>query len=178
MDINLKNYENKNRDGSSRSRSTKTTATSTGGNECFQRNKLDKKVNRMVKKVDWIELVFVVICLIFAIAISFYHMSYDGYLGINNDQWDTIWAISENALSLSMCVLIFLIAYGVLRVLFKWVFMPYFILKLIYHVSCYAKIYLCSENRWENIWSFVCVILIMIGLLFTIILIRRRVYVA
>jgi len=124
------------------------------------------------------ELFFVLSCIFFAISTCLYHMSYDGYLGLTNQVWNTIWAISENGICLMMCLLINLLTAGILRILFTWIFIPYFVVKLTYHISCYANIYVCSKEDWGIIWGFICVTLIMIGLVFSIILIRRKNYVA
>jgi hypothetical protein len=108
-----------------------------------------------MRKVDTIELIAVVVCLLFAIAISLYHLSYEGYLGLSESSWGTVWAISENGFSLSLVTMIGIGVYlsEVIRKIFKFVFIPYFILKLIYHYSCYSGKILLPEDSWRNVWS-------------------------
>ncbi len=123
-------------------------------------------------KIDIVESVVIVICLIFIIAMSFYHISFNGYLGIGEKTWDVIWAFSENGLLLFMSYLISMLTAGVLRMFFQWIFIPYFSLKLIYHLSCYSGIYLFSPQVWGNIWSVVLVFIFLIFLI--LILIKKR----
>jgi hypothetical protein len=116
----------------------------------------------MIPKYDKIG---VIICLLFAIVISFYHLSYDGYLGLNDSQWGSIWAIAENGFSLTICILISLLSKGILKSIFKYLFIPYFIIKLVYHFSCYSGIYLFSKNYWEWIWSIICIVCFIVSIL-------------
>jgi len=113
-----------------------------------------------------IETIAVVICLLFAIAISLYHVSYEGYLGLSNRFWGSLWAISENGLSLTLCFLVVIYSYGILQKLFTWLFIPYFSIKLIYHFSCYSKIYLINSEAWRYVWSIVLVALIISSLIY------------
>jgi hypothetical protein len=126
-----------------------------------------------VKRINWFEFGFISICMLFIVAISLYHISYDGYLKLPESTWNTIWAIAENGFSLTLCALIVILTAGILRLTFKWVFIPYFILKLIYHISCYAKVYLLSETTWEYIWSIVLVLIIIASLTYCLILTRK-----
>jgi len=118
-----------------------------------------------------VETIAVVICLLFAIAISLYHVSYEGYLGLSDKFWGSLWAISENGLSLTLCFLVAIYSYGILQKLFTWLFIPYFSIKLVYHFSCYSKIYLVSSDVWRYVWSIVLIFIILIGL---IIVIKKR----
>jgi hypothetical protein len=127
-----------------------------------------------MKKTDLIEIVPVAVCLLFAIAISLYHVSFEGYLGLSLKFWRSVWAISENGFSLALCVLVLIYSSGILNKLIKFVFIPYFALKLIYHLSCYSGIYLFSVDTWESIWSYVLVILFIVSLVYCLILIRKR----
>jgi hypothetical protein len=125
-------------------------------------------------KVDWFEIGVISLCLLFVTAISLYHISYNGYLGISENGWSTIWAVAENGFSLFLCVLVANAIQGTIRKLFNWIFVPYFALKLIYHVSCYSGIYLLSKEIWEFIWSFVLVFMIIGSLLYCFNLTRNR----
>jgi hypothetical protein len=126
------------------------------------------------KKIDVIELSAVVLSLLFAIVISLYHMSFNGFEGLSSDQWATVWAIAENSLSLLMVALISIFAgKGILRTMFSWVFIPYFITKLIYHYSIFSQTYMLSPKTWENIWSFTCVFLLGTGLFYCLNSIRK-----
>lgn len=127
-----------------------------------------------MKKTDLIEIIPVAVCLLFAIAISLYHVSYEGYLGLPLKFWRATWAISENGFALVLCFIISLNTIGVMQMIFRWVFMPYFILKLIYHLSCYSGVYLFSVDTWENIWSVILVMLFIVSLVYCLILIRKR----
>jgi len=110
----------------------------------------------------------------FAIAISLYHVSHEGYLGLTDAQWGSVWAISENGLSLSLCFIISVYSCGVLRIISKYVLIPYFIIKLIYHFSCYSGIILLSEEIWGVIWSYILVSLLTVCLIYCLTLTRRN----
>ena len=127
-----------------------------------------------MRRVDLIEIVPVALCLLFAVAISLYHVSFDGYLGLSEKSWGTVWAIAENGFSLLLCGIVILNTSGIVRQMFQWVFVPYFVLKLVYHISCYSGLYLFSINTWEIVWSLVLVILFIVSLIYTLILIRKR----
>jgi hypothetical protein len=126
------------------------------------------------KKIDVIEISAVTLSLLFTIFISLYHISYNGFEGLSSNQWNIIWAIAENSFSLLSSGLIIIYAgSGIIRTMFKWIFIPYFITKLIYHFSLFSQIYILPKNVWENIWSFICVFLLGIGLFQCLKLIRR-----
>lgn len=125
-----------------------------------------------MSKIDWIELLFIVTCLLFTLAISLYHISYNGFLSLSESEWGTVWAISENGLSIMMSIIIAIYSYGSIKKLFKYLFIPYFSLKLIYHASCYSGWYLMSLSAWESVWSIAMLVMIIAG--FCIILIQGR----
>lgn len=126
-----------------------------------------------MRKIDLIEVYAVVACLLFAITISLYHVSFDGYLGLSERTWSVVWAVSENGFALILCHIVSIYLCGVVRKVFRYVLMPYFILKLIYHVSCYSGLYLMSKEAWEELWSYVLVVLIIVCLAYCINLIRK-----
>ncbi len=126
-----------------------------------------------MRRLNLIEIVPVALGLLFMIVISLYHVSFDGYLGLSEKSWGTVWAIAENGFSLLLCGIVILNTYGVMKIVFKWVFVPYFVLKLIYHISCYSGIYLFSVDTWEVIWGYVLAILFVVMLVYSFILIRR-----
>lgn len=128
----------------------------------------------MFKKIDWFEFTVISICLLFATAISLYHISFDGYLGLTEAQWSTVWAVAENGFSLFLCYLVAQSTAGIIKVLFNWLFIPYFALKLVYHVSCYSGIYLLSKDIWEIIWSFILALMIITNLILCVKLMRKH----
>ena len=128
----------------------------------------------MVKKIDWFEIITVSACLLFAVAISLYHLSYEGYLGLTESQWGTVWAISENGIAITFCIILGITSYGILKVLMRYLFVPYFALKLIYHFSCFSGVVLLAQGTWELIWSSILVLLLIVCLVYCLILIRRK----
>jgi len=120
-----------------------------------------------------IETIAVVICLLFAIAISLYHVSYEGFLGLSDNFWGSLWAISENGLSLTLSFLVGIYSYGILRNLFTWVFVPYFTVKLVYHFSCYSEVYFMGSDSWRFVWSLILVCLILFTLIYVLIRFRN-----
>lgn len=112
--------------------------------------------------------------MLFAIAISLYHVSFEGYLGLSDKAWGSVWAISENGFSLMLCWMISMYSIGLIKNIFRWVFMPYFALKLIYHFSCFSGIYLLAKESWRDIWSVMCVCLLIVSIVYCLILILIR----
>ena len=123
-----------------------------------------------MKRIETIAIVF---SLLFMIAISLYHVSFDGFLGLSNLFWESVWAISNNGILLMMSFLVMLYSWGIIRLLMTWVFIPYFCVKLIYQFSVYSEIYLLSPGTWEIIWSFALVFIIISALFITLTKIRN-----
>jgi len=115
-----------------------------------------------------LETIAVIFSLLFMIAISLYHVSYEGFLGLSNLFWESLWAISNNGILLTMSFLVILYSFGVIRLLFIWVFIPYFLLKLIYQFSVYSEIYIISPKAWESVWSGLLVFIIISTLAITL----------
>lgn len=130
-----------------------------------------------MKKYDLIEIYSVAICLLFAIAISLYHISFDGYLGLSETNWNVVYTICNNGFSIALCNIIILYGSSLMRKIMLIVFIPYFVVRLIYHFSCYSGVYLLAKGTWENIWSVILVILILMGLVYCLQLIKGN-YVA
>ena len=127
-----------------------------------------------MRRYDMIEVYSVAICMTFAVAISLYHVSFDGYLGLSDKFWGAVWAISENGFAMFLCILISTYFSGTIQKIFRYVFVPYFALKLIYHFSCYSGIYITSERAWESLWIVVVVLLFVVSLIYCLFLIRRN----
>jgi len=126
------------------------------------------------RKVNVLEVSAVVLLLIFTIIISLYHISYDGFKGLTEKEWDLVWAIAENSLTLIISTLVSIFAgYGVLRLMFNYIFIPYFIIKLFYHFTVFAGIHTFSIEYWENIWSWICVGLLGSGLYYCLMSIKK-----
>jgi len=121
-----------------------------------------------------VESIMVVLCIIFLIVISMFHLSDEGFMGLSYRTWKVIWAIAENGFALMMCGIVSLYSYGVLRTLFTWVFIPYFIIKLIYQFSCFSHIKIISAHSWENVWSLILVVLIISSLYYCAIKIKKQ----
>ena len=73
-------------------------------------------------KFEKFEVLLIALCLLFTLVISNYHLSWNGYLGLSQERWDTIWAIFENGFSLLLCLIIIIFSYGAIRKLFKFIF--------------------------------------------------------
>ena len=112
--------------------------------------------------------------MLFVTAMSLYHISYSGYLGLSDKAWNTVWAIAENGFCLTLCFLAGQLIGGGLKLLFNWLFIPYFTLKLMYHVSCYSGWHLFEVETWGHIWSVVLVIMIIGSLIFCLNLDRNQ----
>ncbi len=127
-----------------------------------------------MKRVDLIEAISVVICLSFAIMISLYHISYDGYMGLTERAWGAVWAVAENGFAMFVCFIVSIYSWGIMQKIFRYVMIPYFVLKLIYHFSCYSGIYLLSAKKWEYLWSYLAVALLIITIGYCFYLIKKK----
>jgi hypothetical protein len=118
----------------------------------------------MSKNDRLIELIAIVTCLFFAVAMSLYHLSFNGYLGLSTKNWILVWAIAENGLPISLSVIVSLKTEKLVRFLFRWLMPIYFIIRFTYHLSCYYNVNWITKESRDQIWSFELVILILIGL--------------
>jgi hypothetical protein len=100
-----------------------------------------------------IELIAIVTAIIFAVAMSFYHLFSTESTFLTREGWTLVWAIVENGLPISLCVIISLLTIGSVRFIFRWLFPTYFLVRFIYHLSCYLQIFVVSDKVWNWIWS-------------------------
>jgi hypothetical protein len=112
----------------------------------------------MVKRLKLFDVICVIIPLLFVVTISYYHISYDGYLGLSSKQWGIDWALSENCLLLFTVVIIGYLSKKIVRWIYWGLLAPLFFIKLIYHLSCYSGLILLTPDIWEEFWSMVCFI--------------------
>jgi hypothetical protein len=136
---------------------------------------LEIKHIKKLKKIEWTEIIMVSVCLLFAVIMSLYHISYGGYLGISERTWNVIWAIAQDSFSVALCLIISLLSVDMMRLVFRWVFIPYFLLKFIYDFSCFSGNYFLEKSTWVDIWSVVVVVIILIGAIFCLIKINSDV---
>ena len=104
-----------------------------------------------MNRLEKIGLIAVVGCFIFATAMSLYHISYDGLLGITKESWNLVWAITENGFPIFLLIILSLLI-SKFKYIFR-LFAFYFIMRLGYHVCCYCSIYVMSEVSWIDFWS-------------------------
>jgi len=134
-------------------------------NETPRRSKTETATRSKTMKVDWFEALVEVVCILFLIAMSPFHISYDGYLGLTKTQWETIWAISINGFTLIILILVANLTAGQLSLFFKVVLIPYFCVKLVYDFSVFSGVYIISPQWWEDVWSSILPVLVVIYLI-------------
>jgi len=118
--------------------------------------------------IDRYEFWFTLVALIFMLVNVFYNMSRDGLFGLSTANWNTVWAISENGMLIAFAILLERRYVGIIRRIFTWIFIPLFVVKLIYHISCFAGLYILPPHTWEIIWSFACGAAILTGVILLI----------
>lgn len=126
------------------------------------------------RSFDLLEFTLITIPMVFLTILSLYHLSHEGYLGLSEKMWGLIWAISENGLAITMSIIISILAYGIIKIFFRWVLVPYFLLRLLYHITCYTGWFMWSEAKWANVWSIVLIIFILLALVYCIYLIKLK----
>jgi len=115
----------------------------------------------MAKKIDWIETIGIIGSVILLVALSFYHVSWKQYLGIDQVTWNVIGAISGNLLYIVMALIIWAIGYSPVLSKFFLYINGYFLIKIFYHITCYLGIYVWSPQVWENTWSIIVIFYIL-----------------
>jgi hypothetical protein len=127
-----------------------------------------------MKTNKWIEFGIIVSCIVFAIAISLFHLSSNGEDGLTPAKWGMIWTLSENGFAISLCLMISFLIDGLPKILFRWIFIPYFAIKLFYHISCYSGIYFLPVQLWSWIWTLELIILFVVGFILCIIYVIKE----
>lgn len=127
-----------------------------------------------MRKYDLIEACLVIISILFMIVISLYHLSFEGSFGISAKTWNVIWAFAENGLALSLCVIISLYFLGIVKLIFRYVFAPYFAIKLLYHFTCLSGVKILPAPAWEVVWSFILVILFIVTIIYLKVVIHKK----
>lgn len=120
-----------------------------------------------MRRNDAIGLVVVALCLIFAITISLYHISYGETL-------KKMWIFCDNGLPLVLSLYVSFLTRGFIKIFFRWVFPPYFVAKLVYHLSCVVGVYLMPQEAWEGLWSVFVVSLLVSGIIYCLILYKSQ----
>jgi hypothetical protein len=120
------------------------------------------------KSIDTTALILVAIGLFFLVALSMYNLSHEGYLRLSEKTWKGIWVFAENGILIFLCLLVSLLTYGTLKDIFRWVFIPYFIIRIAYYLSCYLGFVTFSNDAWSII--LVAEIIVSLG----IVLIKNR----
>lgn len=125
----------------------------------------------MPKRFNWSDVAIIVPFMLFAVVISLFHLSdEDGiYLGLPYKSWKVIWAIAENGLLLSLFLALSFYTVNPIRTICRYVFIPYVLVKLVYQFSTFSRKFIVSEQKWEDIWSVICVFVILGSLFFVLI---------
>jgi hypothetical protein len=105
---------------------------------------------------------------------SMFNLSYEGYCGLSQKTWNVIWSFTENGFALFILILIANLTVSSLSIFIQFVPIPYFIIKLIYHTSCYAGLHLLSSDLWQSAWSYILIIQIIVGIGFYLTLIHSK----
>jgi glucan phosphoethanolaminetransferase (alkaline phosphatase superfamily) len=129
-----------------------------------------------LKKVDWFAMRVITIGSLLIILASLYHTSFNGFLNISEKLWDCAWAISQDGLLLFSFILVVILSYGVIKKFFKYVLIPICVVRLIYHLSSYFGLFLIDPEKWENLWSYLCVIVFVVGFVYCIIVLKDKSY--
>ena len=107
----------------------------------------------MVKKFDWVEIIGISVSVITFVAMCFFHISWKEYLGIKEVIWDIIGSIATNVLFITMALIIWVSCYSPIMSKFFLFSCGYFLIKLVYHITCALDIRIWSKVIWENVWS-------------------------
>jgi len=120
-----------------------------------------------------LEIIAICLTLLSSMALSFYHISKDGFLGLTAIGWAVVWSVAVNILSISFVLYIITKESGLMRKFWGATFLPYFFVKLVYDISAYGHIYILPLQWWNRINIFM-IDLTLAGLLFYLIISFRE----
>jgi hypothetical protein len=106
---------------------------------------------KMSNKKNTIETITVILVLVAIIAMSFYHISTKATLGLSLQAWHCIWSFSDTVFTVLMCFLISYLSTGIIKRLFGWPLMLYFIFRGIYYLTIYCNVYVFDIWTWNGI---------------------------
>jgi len=102
-------------------------------------------------KKNMVENIALIMSGLFIVAVSLYHISFEGFMGLTKKAWYCIWDLSETGLLLAMCLIITSSCTGFVKMLFGWPVMFYLIFRTFYYLSCHSGIYVMTTNNWSLI---------------------------
>lgn len=102
---------------------------------------------------------FILIASVYISLRTVYHI-----LGTTSVKWNVFACLIDNLLVLSMSFLLLNFKNLTLKRLVKYVFIPYFLLKCIYQITCYFQVKILPAKVWDFIWTYILVACILIGL--------------
>ena len=116
---------------------------------------------------------WIIVISLFEILLALYNLSSDKFLWLSAKAWDFIWVLAENGLAILMAVIIAQLTSGVFRKFILFTLVPYFTVRLVYHVTTYTGIYFMSPKDWSALWSVICVLVFLLGLNYCRIIIKN-----
>lgn len=117
-------------------------------------------MKKFLDNIDWVKQLGMVAPLIFMLIIGAYHA------GLFGDKYAIWWTYANHLLIITMGVVIILLTYSEkMRNIYKYVVIPYFALKLFYHLVCNYNWYIVSPKTWQLIWNEVLILVAISGLI-------------
>jgi hypothetical protein len=112
------------------------------------------------KKIDWLELVIVILPILFIAIISFWHA-----FGIKGVQpWSAVYFLSNHLFIIYLAAIIYFTTGSVeLQNIMKYLVIPYFSVKIVYQLLIWIDVNIGSGELWEWIWGIIFVIVLLIG---------------
>jgi hypothetical protein len=120
-----------------------------------------------------LENIAIVLALLSSIALSLYHISEEGFLGLTAIGWAIVWSVAVNLLSISFVTYIIAKERGLLRWFWGVTFLPYFVVKMLYDLSAYSSLHEVA-TRYENYLSLLMIDFVLIGMVFYLIKFYRE----
>ena len=115
--------------------------------------KLIKKLNIVFDSIKLSELIIIEIGIFLMLGMGFYNLSTDGYLGFSTKQWSLIWSFFECGIVIYLCLIPVILKEitNLIKFLIVILFIPHFIIQLVYHICAYGQKYIMTLKTWDDI---------------------------
>jgi hypothetical protein len=115
--------------------------------------RLLKRLDEVLSEFKGSELILLEIGLFLMGAMGLYNLSFDGYMGFSTIQWSLIWSFLECGIAIYLCLLplIKVKFTGLFKFMLCAVFIPHFLIQLLYHICTYGQVYVMTRKSWDDL---------------------------
>ena len=93
------------------------------------------------------------ICLLSVVATVLYYTSKPGQWGMMPNDWYATFNLANNLIALSVVIIMFTNPTKGEKIIIGWLFIPYFIIKILYLIAAHWDFSIIRDSRWCDIWA-------------------------